>query len=151
MKSKLSTIEVFVYGTLKPGEANYAAYCGVKVVSQIPAYTRGDLYALPMGYPAMSEGENQVYGFLLTFNDASILDSLDRLEGYHEQQTPDLNEYERQLALVYNHSDRPIGQAWAYYMTTAKIKQYQGKKVASGCWSGSKLNLFLNLSKSKSY
>ncbi|MGF1591213.1 MAG: gamma-glutamylcyclotransferase [Pleurocapsa sp.] len=145
MKSKLSNVAVFVYGTLKPGEANYAAYCGTKVVSQVTAYTRGSLYALPMGYPAMSKGESKVYGFLLTFDDSSILASLDQLEGYHEQRTPDLNEYERQLTLVYNHSDRPIGLAWAYYMTTTKIKQQRGKKVSSGCWTRS-LNIFQNSS-----
>ena len=150
MKSKLSTLDVFVYGTLQPGEVNYSAYCGAKVVSQIPVYTRGNLYALPIGYPAMSEGENQVHGVLLRFNDFSILASLDRLEDYHEQRTSELNEYYRQLASVYNYSDRLIGQAWAYYMAIARIKQHQGKKIASGCWTGS-LNISLNSSRFKSY
>ena len=129
-----SRLKVFVYGTLKPGEANFAAYCGSHVQSQQEAYVKGILYALPVGYPAMMEGENKVQGVLLKFNSAKILQNLDRLEGYQPQQVFDLNEYYRRLVSVYGKGDRIIDQAWAYFMTPAKIKEYQGTLVESNCW-----------------
>lgn len=135
MKSESSKLNVFVYGTLKPGEANFAAYCQGKIRSQIPAYTRGELYALPLGYPALTEGKNKIQGVVLTLNDVSALENFDRLEGYQPNRADDLNEYSRTMVTVYDASDRPIGQAWAYQMTQEQIKQYQGMKVDSGCWT----------------
>ncbi|PSB08764.1 hypothetical protein C7B62_15475 [Pleurocapsa sp. CCALA 161] len=136
MKSESLTCNVFVYGTLKPGEANFAAYCEEKVVAQTPAYTWGDLYALPVGYPAMTEGNSKVQGILLSFNDPQILESLDRLEGYQSQRAAHLNEYYRASVMVYSFDDRPINQAWAYYMTLAQVIQYGGIKLTSNSWTG---------------
>jgi gamma-glutamylcyclotransferase (GGCT)/AIG2-like uncharacterized protein YtfP len=136
MKSESSTLDVFVYGTLKPGEANFPAYCEGKVIAQTPAYTWGELYALPVGYPAMTEGKNKVQGMLLSFSDRQILQNLDELEGYQSQRVGDLNEYYRASVAVYSLGDRLIRHAWAYYMTLAKVKQYQGIKLTSGSWTG---------------
>ncbi|MBE9043118.1 gamma-glutamylcyclotransferase [Pleurocapsales cyanobacterium LEGE 10410] len=128
-------LRVFVYGTLKPGEANYQRYCQNKVLSEIPAYTLGDLYALPVGYPAMTQGSDRVRGVLLTFDDPNILKSLDRLEGYRERRVADLNEYYRLLVSVYRLDRQPLGKAWAYFMTPAKVGQLGGIKVTSGFWT----------------
>lgn len=128
-------LKVFVYGTLKPGEANYQHYCEGKVKTQTPAYTLGNLYALPFGYPAMTVGKNQVQGFLLEFSDPKVLSSLDRLEDYQEQRASNLNEYYRSLTLVYSFDDRPITQAWAYYMKSDRVRQYGGIEVVSRNWS----------------
>jgi gamma-glutamylcyclotransferase (GGCT)/AIG2-like uncharacterized protein YtfP len=151
MKSESSTLNVFVYGTLKPGEANYLAYCEGRIASQTPAYIRGDLYHLSVGYPAITPGDNQVYGVLLTFFDPSVLTerdtgvpaayiievltSLDRLEDYQPDRKAELNEYNRRLVTVYNLKDQAIAQAWTYFMTLAKVRQYQGKRLSSGNWS----------------
>lgn len=131
-----STCNVFVYGTLKPGEANYLSYCNGKVVSQIPVYTRGELYALPLGYPAMTSGTSKVYGVCLTFADSKVLDSLDRLEDYQERRVAELNEYYRSLTSTYDLENRFVARAWAYYMTRDRVLQYRGVKVTSGFWTG---------------
>jgi gamma-glutamylcyclotransferase (GGCT)/AIG2-like uncharacterized protein YtfP len=136
MKSESSTLDVFVYGTLKPGEANFPNYCQSKVIAQTPAYTWGELYALPVGYPAMTEGNNKVQGMLLSFRDRQILQNLDELEGYQSQRAGNLNEYYRASVVVYSLSDRPIQHAWAYYMTLAKVNQYRGIELTSGIWTG---------------
>jgi gamma-glutamylcyclotransferase (GGCT)/AIG2-like uncharacterized protein YtfP len=136
MKSKSSTCDVFVYGTLKPGEANFAAYCQGRVIAQTPAYTWGDLYDLPVGYPAMTEGNSKVRGILLSFNDPRILHSLDRLEDYQSRRAAHLNEYYRAFVMVYDLDDRPINQAWAYYMTSAQVRQYRGIKLTASSWTG---------------
>ena len=130
------SLRVFVYGTLKPGEANYQYYCQGKVKNQIPAYTIGNLYSLPFGYPAMTEGKNQVRGVLLEFDDSEVLNSLDLLEGYQEQRASSLNEYYRAMTVVYR-LDRPSQaiQAWAYYMKPERVRQCGGIEVISGNWS----------------
>jgi gamma-glutamylcyclotransferase (GGCT)/AIG2-like uncharacterized protein YtfP len=132
-----SILQVFVYGTLKPGETNYQHYCGGKVKSATPVYTRGNLYSLPVGYPALTEGNNKVKGVLLTFGDSAILSSLDSLEGYQPERAADLNEYERLLVSIYSLEDQNLGKAWAYFMSLAKVKHYQGTILASGWWTGS--------------
>lgn len=131
-----SSVDVFVYGTLKPGEANFAAYCEGKVISQVACYTWGDLYALPVGYPAMTEGKNKVWGVLLSFADPQILESLDRLEGYQSERAAHLNSYYRALVSVYDESDCQIAEAWAYYMSSSKVRQYGGLRLNSGSWTG---------------
>jgi gamma-glutamylcyclotransferase (GGCT)/AIG2-like uncharacterized protein YtfP len=136
MKSESSTLDVFVYGTLKPGEANFSAYCGGKVITQTPAYTWGELYALSVGYPAMTEGKNKVQGMLLSFCDRQILQNLDQLEGYQAHREKDLNEYYRASVEVYSLGDCLVRHAWAYFMTLAKVKRYQGIKLPSGIWTG---------------
>ena len=134
MKSDSLTLNVFVYGTLKPGEANFAYYCG-GIQKQISAYTWGNLYALPVGYPAMTEGKNKVRGILLTFIDPNILNSLDRLEGYQPGRDSSLNEYYRQLVDIYSLDDRFLGKAWAYFMTVNRVERYQGIIMTSGWWT----------------
>ena len=130
-----STLKVFVYGTLKPGERNYQRFCDRQTKSEIPAYTQGILYDLPVGYPAMAEGKEKVRGCLLVFNNPQILSTLDILEGYQSQQESNLNEYYRLLVPVYAIDGEYLTQAWAYFMTPTKIKQYRGTIITSGWWN----------------
>lgn len=88
-----------------------------------------------MGYPAMTPGNNKVEGVLLSFDDAQILTSLDNLEGYQEHRPQALNEYYRAWVSVYDFEDKAIAQAWAYYMTVAKVQYYQGIELVLGCWN----------------
>ena len=128
-------LKVFVYGTLKPGEANYQHYCEGHIETQIPAYTLGNLYALPFGYPAMTVGKNRVRGVVLEFSNPKALSSLDRLEDYQERRASHLNEYYRSLTIVYGLDHQPITQAWAYYMTPERVRQHGGIEIVSGNWS----------------
>ncbi|VEP18881.1 conserved hypothetical protein [Hyella patelloides LEGE 07179] len=100
MNSQQSIIQVFVYGTLKPGESNYETYCQGKTIAEIPAYTRGQLYQLFPGYPAITKGNNKVEGYLLSFSSSKILFSLDCLEGYSETRAFDFNDYYRQQVTI---------------------------------------------------
>lgn len=130
-------MNVFVYGTLKPGEINYQLYCADKVIQTTSAYTWGNLYHLNLGYPGMTLGNNKVEGVLLTFADESILDHLDRLEDYQPQRSPHANEYNRQRIPVYDLSGNSLGQAWGYVMSVEKVRQYAGIAISSGWWSQS--------------
>ena len=131
----MKKIDVFVYGTLKPGESNYLNYCAGKTIKETKAYTWGELYHLSLGYPAITEGDNKIEGYLLTFADASILTSLDELEDYHQERSPELNEYYRQQVPVYNLTDDFLGSAWSYLMGLEKIKQLRGIPLNCGYWN----------------
>ena len=77
---------ILVYGTLLRGEANHARFCADAVTIE-PASTRGRLYHLPAGFPAMVEdAEGTVYGEAMTFADLqAALARIDLLEGYRPE------------------------------------------------------------------
>lgn len=132
---KVSPLKVFVYGTLKPGEVNYNLYCGDQVVEAKKAIAFGQLFALPVGYPAMIPGEGLVQGFLLTFPNQAILSALDELEDYDPYRVAAENEYNRQQIEVYDLTRETLGIAWAYLMTFEQVKHFQGIPIPSGYWS----------------
>ena len=128
--------KIFVYGTLKPGEINYQLYCAHKVIEATQAYTQGQLFNLPLGYPAMSPGNGRVEGFLLAFPDKTILETLDDLEDFDPQLPPQENEYYRQKTLVYALAGELLGEAWSYFMDPEKIQQLGGVEMSAGVWTG---------------
>lgn len=132
----LDNLRLFVYGTLKPGEANYNRYCAGNVVASQSAIAMGVLFALPMGYPAMTPGNQPVHGFLLTFSDPTILATLDKLEGYHGDDTPYIvNLYNRLKIEVFQSNGLSLGLAWAYLMTPKQVQQFGGELLPSGSWT----------------
>jgi gamma-glutamylcyclotransferase (GGCT)/AIG2-like uncharacterized protein YtfP len=135
----LNPIKVFVYGTLKPGEINYQRYCEGKVVEEQRAIAWGQLYNLSLGYPAMTPGEKQVHGFVLTLADSAILNVLDELEDYDPNRRPEENEYNRQPIEIYNLAGQTLGLAWAYFMTSEQVQRLKGVLILSGWWSGSQV------------
>jgi gamma-glutamylcyclotransferase (GGCT)/AIG2-like uncharacterized protein YtfP len=137
LKTKFSGgVRVFVYGTLKPGEVNYQRYCAGKVVSAEKATTLGQLFALPMGYPAMTTGESTVHGYLLSFADLGILDALDELEDYQPEGEMSENLYNRLEVEVKNSLGLSLGWAWVYLMNPAKVEMLKGVHLPNGWWSG---------------
>ncbi|NET37544.1 MAG: gamma-glutamylcyclotransferase [Cyanothece sp. SIO1E1] len=128
-------MRVFVYGTLKPGEANYPRYCAGKVAMAIPAIARGQLFALPFGYPAMMHGDDWIYGYLLNFQNPAVLITLDLLEDYQPDRPAHKNEYERVQIPVFDRKRQPQGLAWAYLMQPDRIHRCQGTLIPGGNWS----------------
>jgi gamma-glutamylcyclotransferase (GGCT)/AIG2-like uncharacterized protein YtfP len=134
-------IHVFVYGTLKPSEPNYSV-CAEYVVESQPAIADGCLYALPLGYPAMTLDAGTVHGTLLSFTDVTILERLDAFERhdptefsvYAPDQRLEHNEYDRKQIPVYNDDRRLLGFAWSYIMTTAQAQQLGGILLPEGQW-----------------
>ncbi|MBN3899378.1 MAG: gamma-glutamylcyclotransferase [Nostoc sp. NOS(2021)] len=132
-------VRVFVYGTLKPGEANYKKYCGGKIVDVKRAFVQGKLFALPMGYPAMTLGDSQVHGYLLSFHNPRILNELDVLEDYQPNRQSPENLYNRQIIEVYELQSLFLGWAWVYLMTLEQVEQLGGFLQPDGWWSGCSL------------
>jgi gamma-glutamylcyclotransferase (GGCT)/AIG2-like uncharacterized protein YtfP len=130
-----SPLHVFVYGTLKPGEANFDRYCASRIIAIEPAYINGDLYELPQeGYPAISNGDGKVYGFILAFDDPNMLTELDELEEYYPHQPLAENIYSRQLVAAYTSEDNDSIPAWVYLMTIDRIQQFGGIHLPNGWW-----------------
>ncbi|MEM7553287.1 MAG: gamma-glutamylcyclotransferase [Cyanobacteria bacterium P01_A01_bin.84] len=137
-------LKVFVYGTLKPGESNYQRYCAGKIipiqvgmtdVTPVRAYTFGNLFTLQMGYPAMTTGKSKVYGYLLAFSDCEIMKDLDDLEGYDPSLNAASNLYNRYQVEIFNLQNQPIGNAWTYFMSQEKVKEFKGVYIKDGWWS----------------
>jgi gamma-glutamylcyclotransferase (GGCT)/AIG2-like uncharacterized protein YtfP len=129
-------IRVFVYGTLKPGEANYAAYCRHAIQIKA-AVVLGQLYHLPFGYPALTVGSRPVQGFLLSFDDPDILIQLDQLEDY-DPAYPSSSEYLRVMIDVFSPEQQPLGQAWTYQMPDDRVIRLGGILLPHGQWSSRK-------------
>jgi gamma-glutamylcyclotransferase (GGCT)/AIG2-like uncharacterized protein YtfP len=91
---------ILVYGTLLRGEPNHARFCADALTIE-PASTRGRLYHLAAGFPAMVEdAEGTVYGEAMTFPDLqAALARIDLLEGYRPER-PERSLYLRRVQLV---------------------------------------------------
>lgn len=126
---------VFVYGTLKPGEAFYQQYCAPHVVEAAPALAQGCLFHLPQGYPAMALGSGWVTGALLTLSSEAAIAPIDDFEDYDPTLSAADNLYVRQMHPVFSVERQPLGSAWAYIMAAERVRQYQGIPIATGTWS----------------
>ncbi|MCL2933367.1 MAG: gamma-glutamylcyclotransferase [Trichodesmium sp. MAG_R03] len=132
----MNYIQVFVYGTLKPGEVNYQFYCAKYVVEFFPAVAKGLLYKLPIGYPAMTRGDSNVHGFVLSFKNPKVLLELDKLEDYHPECPPEKNEYQRQSINTFSSDKKYIYRVWSYLMSPEKVELLGAQILLDGFWTG---------------
>jgi len=122
---------LFVYGSLKFGENNHNRIFSDYDIKITSAWTYGELYDL--GYfPALTEGNNKVYGELIEFNNLEILVRVDSLEGYRGENS-NFNLYDRMEIIVF--TDKNEFTAWAYFLNKSKIIESDGELITSGVWS----------------
>lgn len=133
------SLRVFVYGTLKPGGRYWRRLCAGRVKGCFPAWIQGQLFDLPVGYPAVVASEDAdavVHGFVLRFAPAEgeeVLQDLDDLEGYDptDPESPD-NEYRRFPCLAYPRELTPEEQAFP------KVRAYRMEDAPAAprqCWA----------------
>lgn len=128
-------MQVFVYGTLKPGGSYYQLLCQNKEHSFQKAKLYGSLYDLGVGYPAIQlGGSNWVYGYVLNFVTEEIRSDLDALEGYEKNRPISDNEYQRVRAKVYALNGSSLGEIDTYVMEEAQLQRYKWRKCPSGEW-----------------
>lgn len=113
--------KLFVYGTLKTGGGQEAM---LGDVSRVAATTRGTLWDLPAGYPALGPGAAEVHGELVELPHPSALSVLDRFEGVDE------GLYERVMIDVV--SKGQTERAWAYVMERPRARG--GRRIPGGRW-----------------
>lgn len=119
---------LFVYGSFMKGMVHHGKVASV-VTDIKPASCQGVLYRLPVGYPAMMEGEGTVRGELLTLeNFDKIVKVVDEFEGYSPL-NPEKSLYHRveKKVLV----DGAMVDAWAYFLNPAKLPR-DAKLIDSG-------------------
>jgi gamma-glutamylcyclotransferase (GGCT)/AIG2-like uncharacterized protein YtfP len=126
------SFRVFVYGTLKPGEANHH-YCQAEVMATQAAFVRGQLYDLPFGYPALTVGASRVYGVLLSFTNPTVLTVLDQLEEYYPAR-PNQSEYVRVKTEAFSLDGQSLGLVWTYQMTRQRVTVSGGILLPQGRW-----------------
>jgi len=130
-----SEFSAFVYGTLKPGGHYWPEFCEGKVTQVSPAKIRGELYDLHVGYPGMLlNGDSWVQGCILEFASEADFLRLDYLEGYEHGRPESENEYNRLKVDCYSPEGEPLGQVWAYEMTSTTMERCRGTRIADGNW-----------------
>lgn len=128
-------LTVFVYGTLKPGEAAHEQYCTPYLKASQSAWVRGLLFHLPQGYPALTVGDRWVEGVLLHLREEAAIARLDAFEDY-DPTRPDVdNLYVRRSRPVFAADHQSIGTAWVYLMTSARVTELGGIPIPQGVWS----------------
>lgn len=126
--------QVFVYGTLKPGERAFGQFCQPFVIEAVDAIVPGRLYHLPMGYPAMTLEAGWVRGVLLTFSTAAVFEPIDAFEDYYPDR-PEASEYLRLRQGIFTPDRVPLTEAWVYVMARERIDALGGRWLPEGNWS----------------
>jgi gamma-glutamylcyclotransferase (GGCT)/AIG2-like uncharacterized protein YtfP len=84
----------------------------------------------------MTESDQKVYGYVLTFVDETSLQILDQLETYDPQSALQDNEYDRRLIPIYDlESGHFLEQVWGYVMRPEKVQELEGIVLPSGWWT----------------
>lgn len=123
--------KIFVYGSLRQEFWNHDKVLKNRLRSIVPGTICAELYHLPAGYPAITSGNDTVYGEVCTLSQAKHLKSIDLLEGYTGDPSIDL--YTREKKTV-TYADGTQEDCWVYiYMDENYVKQ-KGQYVAHGDW-----------------
>ncbi|WP_435613538.1 gamma-glutamylcyclotransferase family protein [Streptomyces sp. bgisy159] len=128
----------FVYGTLRPGEANHDRFLRGRILREEPALLGGAVLHHGPGYPyAVPEPGGRVTGELVTARPeayAGLLAELDRLEEFRPGDPHNL--YERVARDVVRATDGAPVHAWVYLAAPAVTARLRagGRLVEGGDW-----------------
>ncbi len=128
---KVHLNKVFVYGTLMKNFWNHKRYLEGRINRITQGKTRGLLYHLPEGYPALLEGNEIVQGEVIEPVDDDLLRSLDMLEGYAEGRSNNL--YVRDVKDILT-EDGEKTTCWVYIYADERYAQENGILVSDGNW-----------------
>jgi gamma-glutamylcyclotransferase (GGCT)/AIG2-like uncharacterized protein YtfP len=132
----------FFYGTLKPGEGNYAPFLGGRTLREQPATIAGAALYTEGPYPYLVIGEglaapaDTVQGYVMTMRPemySEVLPQVDQLEDYIPGDP--YNEYERIVYPV--QTDAGPLDVWVYVAgarVLAAIRAGQMRRIVSGIW-----------------
>ncbi|MFF3915578.1 gamma-glutamylcyclotransferase family protein [Streptomyces sp. NPDC001852] len=127
----------FVYGTLRPGEANHDLFLRGRTASEEPARLPGAVLYDGPGYPyAVDEPGGEVRGELVTCQPEAyeeLVAVLDRLEEY----TPgDLRNLYERVARDVVRTDGTTSRGWVYLAAPRVVARLrdQGRPIEGGDW-----------------
>ncbi len=129
---------IFVYGSLMKGFFNYEKYLKHRAVKVEKGKTKGVLYHLEnKGYPGMVDGDDEVYGEIITYTDEDLgLVEMDKLEGFEGVYDPE-SPYNRVSYEVVNLETNEIVILDAYKYNDCASCNINDDKILidSGSWS----------------
>lgn len=115
---------LFVYGTMRQGQTARSIVAN-SITRVAEAWTTGEIYAFPMGYPGFTEGDgkSRVVGELLWLTDlAATFGLLDAYEG-------------QDFVRVIKRVTTSEGETWAWVYTLADPGAVTvGERIADGDW-----------------
>ena len=128
--------KIFVYGSLRIGFFNYDKYLMGKVSDSKIGKVKGKLYHMPnKGYPALMEGDDEVFGEVMTLNDfESVMIPMDKMENYYGV-NDSRNEYNR-IVMDVELLDGSIESCYVYYyaMNDEAIFNKNSIYIKNGDW-----------------
>ncbi|MEF8792494.1 gamma-glutamylcyclotransferase family protein [Thiohalorhabdus sp.] len=128
-----AVIRVFVYGTLKPGQANWERALRGHVRRWRAAVIRGRLFDLATGFPAATAGNGRVHGYALHLP-AEKLAVVDAIEGFEPGRNPGRNLYQRLTVFAFTPQGAPMGKVYAYFMDAEGRDRLGGTELPEGIW-----------------
>ena len=122
---------VFVYGTLKPGQSNYYSMGLNKMnLEEIKGYVYGKLLDIG-GLPGLTEGNNKIYGCLFKKVSLTLLRNFDLLEGYKFAGNP-TNFYNRKPIKVFTENNEYLCEAEVYFINKSYVDK--SEEIKDGIW-----------------
>ncbi|HBF77810.1 MAG TPA: gamma-glutamylcyclotransferase [Clostridiaceae bacterium] len=127
---------IFVYGTLMEGFRNYNKYLKGHVLGHEKSYVYGKLYHLKnKNCPALVDGNDIVYGEIMTFTDdenGSILKTMDSMEEYFEDQDEVM--YLRNNIKVYHMNGKSEMLPAYIFINTKMLNERESEYIKLGDW-----------------
>lgn len=128
---KKERLPVFVYGTLRPGEKNYAHFLAARTVKTLSATAEGRLYYVADGgYPYVEPGPGRVVGELVYLDPChydQTLQEIDDLEEYNPDDEAHSVYLRRRTRVTLIDGSRT--SAWIYYWNYPELT---GVSIVSG-------------------
>ncbi len=138
-------LPLFVYGTLKPGESNYARFLAGQTSAEHPAqisgaelYTEG-VYPYLVITPGLVRPTAQVYGMLITLRPEVYGTALTRVDGLEDYIAGNPNNWYERIKHPVQIDNRKV-MAWVYIAgprTLAAIQAGRFRKIPGEAWSQS--------------
>lgn len=136
-------LPLFVYGSLKPGEANYETYLAGRTLLELPAvlrraalYTAGS-YPYVVVDPSVVRVEDEVRGVLVTLGPEQYVETLGRID-WLEDYKP-LSPWSLYLRTSWGvETEQGPAEAWMYVAgprVVDGIRAGRLKKIAGGVWT----------------
>lgn len=135
--------KLFVYGSLRTGSYNHDKHLIGKVKASEMGFIKGTLYHIEnKGYPAIVDGEYNVYGELMEFYDhKSVINELDGLESYNHDNLEESEYIRKEVEVTLENGKVELGYVYMYNLNSSKNRNDILLKIDGNDWISYRNNL----------